>query len=90
MSCRILIPQPGINPMPPSMVTWSLNHKTARKIPYQFFGGLSRDLEYNNAFHEDTQEQMNLRQAIPVVRSSMSLMTLMSGSSMVPNIKLFF
>ena len=42
-----------------------------------FWGGLSGDLEYDSAFHEDTQEQMNLRQATPVV--------LVLGSSMVPN-----
>ena len=29
--CRILVPQPGIKPVPPEVEAWSLNHQTARK-----------------------------------------------------------
>ena len=30
-ACGILVPWPGIEPMPPAMEVWSLNHWTARK-----------------------------------------------------------
>ena len=33
MARRILIPQLGIEPTPPAMETWSLNHWTAREVP---------------------------------------------------------
>ena len=29
----ILVPQPGIKPMPPSMEVWSLNHWTTKEVP---------------------------------------------------------
>ena len=29
----ILVPQPGIEPMPPALKVWSLNHWTAGKVP---------------------------------------------------------
>ena len=25
VACTVVVPQPGINPVPPAMVTWSLN-----------------------------------------------------------------
>ena len=30
---RILIPRPGIEPSPPALEAWSLNHRTAWEIP---------------------------------------------------------
>ena len=32
-ACRILVPRPGIKPVPPAVETWSLNHWTAREVP---------------------------------------------------------
>ena len=32
-ACGILVPQPGIKPMPPAVEAWSLNHWTAREVP---------------------------------------------------------
>ena len=37
MACSILVPQPGIKPIPPAVETWSLNHWTAREIPCLLF-----------------------------------------------------
>ena len=33
MACRILVPQPGIEPMPPAVKVQSLNHWIAREVP---------------------------------------------------------
>ena len=33
---RILVPQPGIKPVPPAMEVWSPNHWTAREFPCRF------------------------------------------------------
>ncbi|MBV99315.1 Transcription initiation factor TFIID subunit 8, partial [Eschrichtius robustus] len=35
--CGILVPQPGIERGPPTVETWSPNHRTARDVPYLFF-----------------------------------------------------
>ena len=32
-ACGILVPQPGIEHVPPAVETWSLNHWTAREVP---------------------------------------------------------
>ena len=32
-TCRILVPGPGIEPMPPGVEVWSLNHWTSREAP---------------------------------------------------------
>ena len=32
-ACGILVPQPGMEPMPPTVEAWSLNHWTAREFP---------------------------------------------------------
>ena len=32
-TCRILVPWPGIEPMPPAVEVWSSNHWTAREVP---------------------------------------------------------
>ena len=32
-ACGILVPQPGIEPMPPALGQWSLKHWTTREIP---------------------------------------------------------
>ena len=34
MACRILVPQPGIEPMPPAVEVRSPNHRTTREFPY--------------------------------------------------------
>ena len=31
--CGILVPQSGIEPLPPALEAWSLNHWTVRKVP---------------------------------------------------------
>ena len=36
-SCGILVPWPGIEPMPPALGAWSLNHWTAREVPCRLF-----------------------------------------------------
>ena len=36
MACRILVPQPGIEPMTPALGSWNLNYWTAREIPCLF------------------------------------------------------
>ena len=33
VACGILVPRPGIEPMPPAMEAWRLSHWTAREIP---------------------------------------------------------
>ena len=33
MTCRILVPQAGIEPMPPALEAWSLDHGAASKVP---------------------------------------------------------
>jgi len=33
VACRILVPQPGIEPLLPALEVWSLNHWTAREVP---------------------------------------------------------
>ena len=35
--CGILIPQPGIEPVPPALGAQSLNHWTTRKSPFSLF-----------------------------------------------------
>ena len=34
-ACGILVPPPGIEPVPPAVEAWSLNHWTAREVPGQ-------------------------------------------------------
>ena len=36
MACRILVPEPGIEPMPPAMEVWSPNHRTTREFPCDY------------------------------------------------------
>ena len=36
VACGILVPQPGIEPMPPALEEWSLNHWTAQEVPKAF------------------------------------------------------
>ena len=33
MACGILVPRPGIKPMPPALEAQHLNHWTAREVP---------------------------------------------------------
>ena len=32
-ACRVLVPQPQIEPKPPTVEAWSLNHWTTREVP---------------------------------------------------------
>ena len=34
MVYRLLVPWPGIKPMPPALEAWSLNHWTLKKVPH--------------------------------------------------------
>ena len=36
MACRILVPWPGIEPTPPAVEAWSLNHWIAREVLHYF------------------------------------------------------
>ena len=36
-ACRILVPRPGIKPMPPALGAQSLNHWAAREVPLKYF-----------------------------------------------------
>ena len=44
-ACDILVPQPGIKPMPPAVEAWCLNHWIAREVP--IFHIFKQKLEYN-------------------------------------------
>ena len=37
VACRILVPQPGIEPVPPVVEVQSLNHWTAKEVPEDDF-----------------------------------------------------
>ena len=32
-ACQIVVPQPGIEPAPPALEAWSLNHGTTSEVP---------------------------------------------------------
>ena len=36
-ACGILVPQPGMEPGPPALGAWSLNHWTTREVPSECF-----------------------------------------------------
>ena len=36
-TCRILVTRSGIEPVPPSVEAWSLNHEIAREVPHFCF-----------------------------------------------------
>ena len=36
-ACGILVPQPGIEPTPPALEVWSLNHWTAKEVLHYSF-----------------------------------------------------
>ena len=36
-ACRMLVQRPEIEPMPPAVEAWSLNHWTTREVPLHFF-----------------------------------------------------
>ena len=40
MACGLLVPQPGIEPVPPAVETWSLKHWMAREVPIYVFPNL--------------------------------------------------
>ena len=55
-TCGILVPQPGIELMPPAVEVWSLNSWTTREVPEnavksdlkQLYGdGISQTIKYN-------------------------------------------
>ena len=37
MACEILVPWPGIEPMPPEVKAWNFNHWTIREVPIKAF-----------------------------------------------------
>ena len=39
-----LIPPPGVEPVPPALGVWSLNHWSARKVPTVIFKDLNSDI----------------------------------------------
>ena len=36
-ACGILVPSPGIEPVPPALGAWSLNHWASREVPRYYF-----------------------------------------------------
>ena len=36
-ACGILVPSPGIEPVPPALGAWSLNHWARREVPRYYF-----------------------------------------------------
>jgi len=50
MVCGILVPQPGIEPMPSAVEAWMLNHWTTRVVPKAFFKKLFLFIFKNNLF----------------------------------------
>ena len=40
VACRILVPQPGTEPVSPASEVWSLNHWTTSQVPLDLFIGL--------------------------------------------------
>ena len=46
MACGILVPRPGIEPMPPEEEVWILNYWTTREIPLlSFLLGIDPEVE---------------------------------------------
>ena len=37
VACGILVPQPGMEPVPPVVGGWSFNHWIFREVPHQHF-----------------------------------------------------
>ena len=50
VACKILVPWPGIEPMPPALEAQSLNHWTAREVLPFFFWSIFSEKSYYNAF----------------------------------------
>ena len=36
VACGILVPRPGIKPIPPALGAWSPNHWTTREVPMKY------------------------------------------------------
>ena len=53
MPCGMFIPQPGIEPIPPAVEAWNVNHWTTRKVPHLIFRLLF--WPRNSAFYLQTQ-----------------------------------
>ena len=46
-ACGILVPRPGIEPVPPVVEAWSPNHWTAREVPtFSFLRNLHTVLQW--------------------------------------------
>ena len=45
VACGILVPRPGIKPIPPAVEVQSLNHWTTREVPLEAFSTLQADLK---------------------------------------------
>lgn len=55
-ACRILVPRPGIKPMPPAVGAWSLNHR----LPGKPKGGLSQSSLYLLQFLTQTLHRVGM------------------------------
>ena len=51
VTCRMLVPRPGIEPMPPAVEAQSPNHWTAREFPLSFYFLLLLLFIFKNLFH---------------------------------------
>ena len=49
MTCRILVPQPGIEPVPPEVEAQTLNHEPPGESPHQLILTLSQALNFLKA-----------------------------------------
>ena len=47
VACGILVPWPGMKPMPPALAVWSLNHWIAKKVPWFYEIVWPKHIEWN-------------------------------------------
>ena len=58
MACGVLVPQPGIEPVPPAVAVWSLHHWTSKEVPLKTHISIgskqtekTRQLQTQTTFH---------------------------------------
>ena len=67
MACGILVPWPGIEPVPPALEAWSLNHWTTREVPvlqetplnFLLLAPLLPPLKHGSSFRFSTWQQFH-------------------------------
>ena len=61
MACRTLVPQPGMEPVPPAVEVQSTNHWTAREFPVnglnaKNFFNFKKERDYQTGLENKTQQ----------------------------------